>query len=281
MELNSGDDLISLKESIQGHCSSSIESPPSIINADQYARCNELTIDSLLFDWQQLVETDQAIISTIPDLQAGDLIEAPQLQECIFRVIIPTTEQWQMPVASLQILQRVCGRCREDELAEWVSQQCFNDTLRWKSLKLETPALRSDHGTDCRRLARRVNTFLKEALPDHRLPLHPADIARGEGVEFPESLSQRDVEMMMAMEQETLEVTKDTLVYLMQSLKSDMTGKGQWDLLWTDTPYPRVRGARITQVECPQLTQCVDKGPGAPNTPAESHGGGISGALRP
>ena len=247
MELNSGDDLISLKESIQGHCSSSIESPPPIINADQYARSNGLTINSLLIDWQQLVEVDQANISTIADVQEGHLIEAAQLQECIFRVIIPTTEQWQMPAASLQILQQVCGRCNEAELAEWVSQQCFNDTLRWRNLKLETPALRTDHGTDCRRLARRVNTFLKSALPDHRLPLHPVDIARGEGVEFPDSLLREDVEKMVAIERETLEVTKSTLVYLMQSLKSDLTDKDQRDLLWTDTPYRRVRRVRITR----------------------------------
>jgi hypothetical protein len=241
MELNSGDDLISLKASIQGHCSSSIESPPPIINADQYARSHGLTINSLLIDWQQLIEADQAIASTIADVQAGHLIEAVQLQECIFRVIIPTTEQWQMPAASLQILQQVCQRSKEDELGEWVSQQCFNDTLKWRDLKLETPALRSDHGTDCRRLARRVNAFLKEALPDHRLPLHPVDIALGEGVEFSESLLQRDVEMMMAIEQEALEVTKGTLVYLMQSLKPELTEKDQWNLLWTDAPYRRVR----------------------------------------
>lgn len=247
MELNSGDDLISLKESIQGHCSSSIESPPLIINADQYARSNGLTIDSLLIDWQQLVEVDQAIASTVADVQAGHLIEAAQLQECIFRVIIPTTEQWQMSATSLQILQQVCGRCKEDELAELVLQQCFTDTLRWRNLKLETPALRSDHGTDCRRLARRVSAFLKEALPDHRLPLHPVDIARGEGVEFPDNLLRGDVEMMIAIEQETLEVTKATLVFLMHSLKSDLTEKDQWDLLCTDAPYQRVRGVRITQ----------------------------------
>ncbi|KAK3294321.1 uncharacterized protein B0H64DRAFT_475801 [Chaetomium fimeti] len=240
MELNSGDDLISLKESIRGHYSPSIESRCSTINADQYARCNGLTIDSLLLDWKRLVEVDQAIISTIADVQAGHLIEAPQLQECIFRVIIPTTEQWRMPAASLKILQQVCRRCKDDELADWVSQQCFNGTFAWSSLKLETPALRSDHGTDCRRLTRRVNTFLKESLPDHRLPLHPVDITHGEGVEFPGILLQRDAEEMKAIEHETLEVTKNTLVYLMQSLKSGLTDKDHWDFVGTGSPYQGV-----------------------------------------
>ncbi|KAK4034740.1 hypothetical protein C8A01DRAFT_38786 [Parachaetomium inaequale] len=243
MELNSGDDLISLKESIQTQCSLSAESPPSIVDAGQYARRSGLTIDSLLFDWQHLVEHDHAITSTLVGLDPGQLIEAAQLQECLFRAIIPAAERWQMPAASLQILQQVCRRSKDDELADLVSEQCFPETLKWESLKLEAPVLRSDHGTNCRRLARRVKTFLKEALPDHRLPLHPVDMAQGEGVEFPESMVRMDEEQMKVVEQESLEVTKNTLVYLMQSLKSDLTDHDQWDFVETVSTYHGV-GAR-------------------------------------
>jgi hypothetical protein len=240
MELNSGDDLISLKESIQSHYSPSAESIHSFANADQYARYNGLTIDSLLFDWQQLVDHDQAITATLADLEPGQLIENVQLQECMFRAIIPTTEQWQMPVASLHILRQVCKRCNEDEVADLVSQECFPETLKSKSLKLEVPALRSDHGTDCRRLARRVKGFLKEPLPDHRLPLHPADIDKGEGLEFPESFARMDKEQMRTLEKEHLAVTKETFVYLVQSLKSELTEHGLRDLVESVTTYQGV-----------------------------------------
>jgi hypothetical protein len=242
MELNSGDDLISLKESIQAQYSPSAESPPSIVDACEYARRSGLTIDSLLLDWQQLVEHDQAIASTVTvGLDAGQLIEGTQLQECLFRAIIPAAEQWQMRAASLQILQQVCRRSRDDELADLVAQQCFPETRKWDSLKLEAPVLRSDHGTDCRRLARRVKTFLKEALPDHRLPLHPVDMAQGEGLEFPESMARMDEGQMKVVEQESLEVTKGTLLYLMQTLKLDLADNDHWDFVESVSTYHGVR----------------------------------------
>lgn len=225
MELNSGADLISLKESIQSHYSPSAKSPSSTVDADHYARDNGLTIDSLLFEWPQLVDGDQAIISTLVDLGPGQLIETVQLQECLFRAIIPTTEQWQMSATSLQILQQVCGRCKTNEVVDLVSQQCFTETSTRRRLKLEIPVLRSDHGTDCLRLARRVNAFRKEPLPDHRLPLHPVEAEKGEGLEFPQSMVQMDKDQMKAVEEESLEVTRDTLVYLVQSLKSDMADR--------------------------------------------------------
>ncbi|KAK4098337.1 hypothetical protein N658DRAFT_561178 [Parathielavia hyrcaniae] len=236
MELNSGDDLISLKESILSQCSPCTESVPSIANADRYARYNGLTIDSLGFDWRQLVEGDWAIAATLAEFEPGQLLENDQLQECLFRVIIPTAEQWHMPAASLDILQQVCKRCKEGEVADLVSQECLPETIKWKSMRLETPALRSDHGTDCRRLARRVKAFLKEPLPDHRLPLHPVDTEKGEGLGFPDGLAGMGKEKMRALE-ETLAVTKKTVMYLMQSLKSDLTEHGERDLIESLSTY--------------------------------------------
>ncbi|KAJ4289464.1 hypothetical protein N0V88_006945 [Collariella sp. IMI 366227] len=243
MELNSGADLISLKESILTNYSPSPESSPSIVYADEYARCNGLTIDSLLFDWQQLVEHDPAIISTVADLDSGHLIERVQLQECLFRTILPTPEQWHMSAASLQILHQVCGRRKDEELAELAAQQCFLETKKWKSFKLDAPALRSDHGTDCRRLARRVKTLLREPLPDHGLPLDPVGIANGEGLEFPSNLTQSDADQVRVIMEESLEITRDTLVYLMQSLKSNLTDDEQRDFVASVSTYQGV-GAR-------------------------------------
>jgi len=240
MELNSGDDLISLKESIQSHYSPSPESSPSAVDADHYARRNGLTIDSLLLEWPQLVDSDQAILSTLVDLGPGQLIETAQLQECLFRAIIPTAEQWQMPVSSLQILQKVCGRPKQDEVAELVSQQCFTETSRWKHLKLEAPALRSDHGTDCRRLARRVTAFREEPLPDHGLPLHPVNVDKGEGLEFPQSMVQMDREQMKTAEEESREMTKDTLVYLMHNMKANMADNDRWEFVDSVSAYQGV-----------------------------------------
>ncbi|KAL2015692.1 hypothetical protein VTK56DRAFT_5027 [Thermocarpiscus australiensis] len=245
MELNSGDDLIMLKESLQSQYSysQSADSPLSILDADEYARCHDLTIDSRLLNWPRLLERDQFLASTIAELGPGQLVEGVQLQECLFRPIIPTPEQWQVPVKSLQILQQVCRGYREDEVANLRSQQCLSGTLKWKSLKSETPALRSDHGIDCRRLARRIKAFLKEPLPDHRLPLHPTDVDKGEGLEFPSIASEMDKEQMSTVETEQLEVNRDALVYLMQALKSNWTESQHLELVESSSAYQGV-GAR-------------------------------------
>ncbi len=245
MELNSGDDLSSLHESIQSRYSPSFESPSSFDNAQtahEYARCNGLTIDSRILDWQHLVEDDQTLASTLTDLELGQLIEGTPMEECVFRAIIPTTELWQLPVAALQILQNACRRSSDGELADFLSQQCFPEKLKCKDLKLEVPILRSDHGSDCRRLARRVKAFLKEPLPDHRLPLHPVDAETGEGVEIPGRMLEKDREKMRAIEGENLTVAKDTLVYLMQSLKTDMADDARRDFASSINGYHGVSG---------------------------------------
>lgn len=238
MEMSSGNDLISLKESLQSHASPSTRSsPPSTTSAGQYARDQGLTIDSLLSHWPQLVEHDQNIAATVAGTEQGQLIEDGGLQECLFRAIIPTPEQWQLPISSLQILQQVCTECTQEEAADLALQQCFSDAKKWRSLKLDTPALRSDNVVDCRRLARRVKAFLKEPLPDHRLPLHPVDIEKGEGLEFPRAVVDMDKERTRDIEQEKLEVGRDTLVYLMQSLESSWSDKEQQEFTESVSTY--------------------------------------------
>jgi hypothetical protein len=284
MELNSGNDLISLKESIKSHqaqYSPTTESPPSAVDADQYARCNGLTIDSLLFDWQRLIDHDHAITSTLPDLEPGQLIEGSQLQECLFRAIIPTSEQWQLPATSLKVLQEVCTRHKDDEVADLASQQCFLEALKWKSLKLEAPALRSDNVTDCRQLARQVKAFLKEPLPDHRLPLHPADIDSGEGLEFSKSLVEKDRQQMKMAERESFGVTKDTLVYLMQSLKSDLSDADKPEFVESVSSYQRVSWASQPPNSNDRRSHFIGWCSGALDTPIKPPVGGTPRILCP
>lgn len=203
--------------------SPSTDSTPHYVNAND-ARRNRLTISSVLSDWQRLVDHDLAIKSSLPDFAAGQLIEATdtQLQECLFRAIIPTTEQWQLPITSLQLLQHACRRLSDAEAAVLISEQNFSGRPKWDNFKLETTLLRSDHNTDCRQLARRIKSFRQVPLPDHCLPLHPTDASRGEGIGFPEEFVSSDKKKMKAIEEEKVEVTRETLVYLTQDLRSDL-----------------------------------------------------------
>jgi hypothetical protein len=279
MELNSGDDPISLTESIPSRSSPPIQSPLPC-TADEYGRCNGLTVDSRLLDWRHLVEHDDGLAATLTDLEFGQLIEGTPLEECIFRAIIPTTEQWQMPATALQVLQRTCRRSSEGEVADLLSQQCLPETLQWKDLKLEVPALRSDHGTDCRRLARRVKAFLKEPLPDHRLPLHPVDAEKGEGVEIPGGMLEKDRERMRAIEDENLVVAKDTLVYLMQSLKTEIAENARKDFTLSMSDYHGVSGPPPT-ARLGTDTLTIARSQGAPDATVKPTGFPSARVLRP
>ncbi|KAK4144561.1 uncharacterized protein C8A04DRAFT_11421 [Dichotomopilus funicola] len=218
MDLGIRNNLVAPKEPVQGHhWLPETDGQSSIITPDLYARQNELTIDSLQFDWDLLSRLDAGIDSTLVELEPGQLVKTAELRECLFRAIIPTAEKWQLPAASLQLLQQVCKISkREDLMMECISRQHFLKTQQpWK---LEVPALRSDHDADCRQYRRQVEAFRRCRLRDHGLPLHPADTERGEGLEFPASLIQRDKERVDGIGAEGLRVTKVTLLYLQETL---------------------------------------------------------------
>lgn len=242
MELNSGDDLSipENSESPQDHYSLASQSTLSITDeAAVYARAHGLTVDSLLPAWADL-ENDHLIASTLSSTSPGQLVEDLELEECLFRAIIPTPEHWQMPAKSLHLLHQVCRQTKEEEIEDLMSQECFSEAAYSKMLKLETPALRSDHWTDCRRLDRAVKAFLKGPLPGHRLPLEPADIEKGEGLEFPNNAMAQDKEMMSAVETESLVMNRDSLMYLMQTLKADWSEHEQREFAESMSTYKRV-----------------------------------------
>lgn len=211
---------------------------------DEYARAHGLTLDSLLPRWSKMFEDDHYIASTISEPASSQLLEGIQLQECLFCPIIPTPEQWQMPVRSLHLLQQVCRHVKKEEVERLKSQECFSGSLRWNKLKLETPVLRSDHGTDCRRWERRVKDFMEVQLPDHRLPLEPADIDKGQGLAFTNIEKAKDKKMMRDVEKEKLELSKDTLRHVAQSLKSSWTESEQRAFTRSILTYNQVSKSR-------------------------------------
>jgi hypothetical protein len=121
-----------------------------------------------------------------------------------------------------------------------MAELCFSETAELKKLKTEEPALRSDHHADCRSLERRVKAFQKVPLPNHHLPLHPVDVEQGEGLEFPESARKGDEALMKSISKETIEVTKDTLMFLVQSLKADWSDNEQRELMENISTYTGV-----------------------------------------
>ncbi|KAK3352650.1 hypothetical protein B0T25DRAFT_500907 [Lasiosphaeria hispida] len=228
------------------------------MDATEYARRNGLTIDSFTDPLLGLLDNDTSIAATTTPTAPGHLFELDQLEECLFRTIIPIPEQCEMPRASLILLHQVCKPCKGQELTGLMEDLCFAGAVERKKLKLEVPVLRSDHNMDCRRLRQKVEAFRKPQLPEHRLPLYPADGEEGEGVEFPGSARKSDTAIMKNIEKELFEMKRETLVYLMQTLKADWTAAEQTDLVDSISTY---KGVRARDYLTPPLSPCVRPSP--------------------
>ncbi|KAK3318992.1 hypothetical protein B0H66DRAFT_575586 [Apodospora peruviana] len=226
----------------------------SIAEADEYARCNGLTIDCLSNRWPGLVDHDEAIATTLTKTEPGELIELQDLQECLFRPIIPMPDHWQVPLGSLKLLGETCKPCKEGEIVRLTTQLCFPWTSESKTLKIEPPILQSDHDADCQHLARKVEAYLAGPLPDHRLPLHPTDVDKDEGLKFPTRARIGNELVMKSLGRETIKVNRKTLAVLVHNLKAEWTSADQKEFvegLWT------YNGLGCSGYVTPPLSPCL------------------------
>ncbi|KAK4448469.1 hypothetical protein QBC34DRAFT_449544 [Podospora aff. communis PSN243] len=241
MDFETGSDLISLKESLQDLRTEPSEWEDPDMEADEYARWNGLTVDSRFEPWPRLVDDDIQISTTVDGAEPGSLFEIPFLQECLFREIIPTPEQWQLPAPSMLLIQKACKQYSEGEVAALIADVCVSEISELKKLKMEIPALRSDHVTDCGQLAKAVDEFKKAQILELGLPLFP-DRPDG-GLGFPEKDKKGDEALMKKFREESLEMKRESLVFLMQNLKADWTDSDREEMLESVSTYRGV-GAR-------------------------------------
>ncbi|KAK3687716.1 hypothetical protein B0T22DRAFT_479008 [Podospora appendiculata] len=228
MELNTGDDLIALKESLQNRHLPSTESPPSFMEVDEYARFHGLTLDSLYDPLSRAFDRDPFVAATLAPVEPGQLLEHNKpLQECTFHPIQPFREHLEIKAGAFHRLREVAKPLKEHEVADLMSELCCTETFKTRRLKLELPALRSDHVMDCVRLSRRVKAFQKPALTNHRLPLLPTDEVKGEGLKFPASVRNMDNTLMKRLGKETIEIERKTMEVLAWSLRVQWTHKDQ------------------------------------------------------
>ncbi|KAK4640723.1 hypothetical protein QC761_600170 [Podospora bellae-mahoneyi] len=259
MDFTSESNLFSLDGSSWSPVPSSppTEVAPAHMEADEYALHHGLTFPGI-DPWSDILDETGTIAATIVDVQPSHLIENGTLQECAFRPIIPAPEQWQVPAESMQLLQQTFQRCTTIEVADLMEELCLEETPSLKELKLEPPIIRSDHNSDCHRLRRRVTSFRKDTLPDHGLPLEDADVTEGEGLEFAENANAMEKELLKKAATEPLEVTKETVGYLVQILKTEWIDKDQWDLLASNSTYHGLPSFGATEPLSPPLSPMLE-----------------------
>ena len=247
-----GEDVIALKESLpysdpdpDPDADESIRSRPR--EADEYARWNGLTVDTFLDDpWEKAtapVENGEDIISATLDhhFEPGCLFELNEdLQECLFRAIIPTPEQPDLSAGSLRLIQEACKTRKEQEVRALMEELCFLETSEQKWLKLEPPLLATNHDRDCRQLARKLKALAEAPLTSHGLSLIRTEVGSGEGLGFSDAEKKGDAELMEAFDRETLEVTRESLVFLAESLRTEWTESDRRDLFESVSTYKGV-----------------------------------------
>ncbi|KAL2121267.1 hypothetical protein VTJ04DRAFT_5294 [Mycothermus thermophilus] len=194
-------------------------------DAVHYALRNSLTTSIHNLNFLSLISHDPTILSTIDELSPDDRLrqKGANLPECLFRPLIPISEPLTISASAVSYLQQVCKSSTPADVARWTERECLAATGPLKRLTLEVPALRSDHATDCHELRRRVERFWRVGLPEHRLPFHPVDEERGEGLAFPRAWVEGDERVMREVGGEKLEVGREAMGYLMRCLKVGWT----------------------------------------------------------
>ncbi|KAK0743611.1 hypothetical protein B0T18DRAFT_430856 [Schizothecium vesticola] len=252
MDCKTGDDLIDLKESLSA-LPESTEWSTSDLEPDEYARYNDLTVDSLQDPWPACF--DDYVLATLSPVEGECLIEVEGLRECLFREVIPAPEQLQMSAPSLKLIQEACKSVAEPDVAGLMAELRSTLSSEPKPVsKFDVPVLRTDHESDCRQLARRIVLFRKDQLADHRLPLHPVNEEMGESLEFSVKAKRGDEAVMKAVARDSLEMMRETFAFLSQCLKADLAEVDKRAFLDEAYTYKGVRSREhLTPPLSPQL----------------------------
>ena len=112
------------------------------------------------------------------------------------------------------------------------------DRHRVRNLKHELPLLRSDHELDVLRFAHPIIPDLKNEF----LPFETVDIEEDEAIEWPSSYHALPDEATKKSESEKIEVSKDDLLFLQHTLKSQFESVEHLAFEVDDLPYKRVYG---------------------------------------
>ena len=112
------------------------------------------------------------------------------------------------------------------------------DRHRVRNMKHELPLLRSDHELDVLRFAAPIIPDLKNEF----LPSETVDIEEDEAFEWPSSYYALPDEATKKLESEKMEISKDDLLFLQHTLKSQFESVEDEAFEVDDLPYKRVYG---------------------------------------
>lgn len=150
------------------------------------------------------------------------------LPACFIPPKVSAPEKWEVRGKSLALLHDVCKRQSEaevDGLINQIRKQVEANNIR--GMKIELPVLRTDNDTDLRRYTRRISATREVHLSDHHLPLEPCDEEQDEGLEFPKQAYAADRKITQSVENEKIEISRQSFEALVKYSKADWTEADQ------------------------------------------------------
>ncbi|KAI0147935.1 hypothetical protein F4776DRAFT_289477 [Hypoxylon sp. NC0597] len=204
---------------------------------DEYARLNGLSIDShvnvhLLLSHFQRESTE---------LISEELINDAYLPQIHIPRFVTPIEQISASKESQELLSHAALLGREDNQAFYAPTH-----MGLTKLKLEHPLLRSNPEYDCWELARRVEEQRKDDTDLTSVPSEPLNSSNDESLEFPQSVYQYNQKLIRVIQEEKLDIPKETLRYLACVLKEKWTEGEQREILDKASRLNGLRDLAIT-----------------------------------
>jgi hypothetical protein len=200
------------------------------VSAVEYARLNGLARNHL---------TEPFPFSVFNRLQENiddGLTDDAHLQQLDLLTDFSVSERLAISKDSAKLIASVLYPESDESIDTTVSSML--GSTEFKKIRIELPLLRTDHESDVKEFARRE--MFEPQLKDVKFPLESLDSERFEGLEFPSALWNLGAERMEELRKEKLLVTRESLQYIQNSIKTGWTDADEKELWRSTQKYVRV-----------------------------------------
>ncbi|KAI0132605.1 hypothetical protein BJ170DRAFT_718682 [Xylariales sp. AK1849] len=224
------------------------------LTADEYARENGLSCNSrsdivpLSSSYPCLFKLDHFRCAEDPLEDSGDLrkLQLPPLS---------LIEQTSITKASAGLMSMVVMKEDDEKIKELTN--AISMTTRGRGMKLQLPLLRTNHESDCRELARSIQQRKTALLKESSLPFEPLIASQDETFEFPESAHVYRHELMAAIDNDRIAVTREIIGCLENALAAIQKDGGAAKFLSKEMPSRRASFAPRVAKLTPQLSPLI------------------------
>lgn len=217
----------------------------------QYAYENDLTTDYRLSSFSIAHLFGPLVQTTIPPTGADGFTDQSHLAEVDIQDSSPRERPPTTTQGALRLIDEARRPLTDEEVGGLTQEICGASTL--SQLKLELPILRTDNKLDLKEFERQNLarlTSLPDSIKNHKLPLDPPNVDKGEGMELSVKARAECESLMGKLEREKLEINRDSLRYLASQLKHEFTEEDQMTFLIECIKYEKASLAGFALLAC-------------------------------